>query len=179
MDLSEHIAPTSDQMDAVDLIGGPQTFTVERVTAGNSEQPVNYHFAEFPRPWRPSKSMRRVILAAWGKDTSTHTGRRITLYCDPNVMFGKDKVGGTRIKAMSDLPGGKTFSTPLLITRGKSATYTVEPLTEPAPRPAPTADDVVRCTDVDTLRAMYRAADENVRALIMTRVAELEEASPC
>ena len=47
-DISETLAPKSDQMDAVDLLGGPQTFTVTEVTRGNAEQPVQIALAEFP-----------------------------------------------------------------------------------------------------------------------------------
>jgi hypothetical protein len=60
-DISDTLAPTSDQLDAVDLLGGPRTFTVAKVTKGNPEQPVQIHLAEFPRVWRPGKSMRRVL----------------------------------------------------------------------------------------------------------------------
>src|SRR5690606_24193532 len=126
MDISDTLAPTSDQLDAVDLLGGPRTFTIERVTKGNVEQPVQVHLAEFDRPWRPGKSMRRVLAACWGTDASVYVGRRVTLYCDPNVMFGKDKVGGTRISHLSHIDGVKKV--PLLVSRGKSAIWTVEPL---------------------------------------------------
>lgn len=133
MDISDTLAPNSDQLDAVDLLGGPRTFLIEKVTRNNAEQPVNIHLAEFPRPWRPGKSMRRVLVAAWGKDASQYVGRRLTLWCDPEVRFGGAAVGGVRITHLSHID--KPKSTPLLITRGKSAMYTVQPLAdEPAPR---------------------------------------------
>ena len=71
MDITETLAPTSDQLDAVDLLGGPRTFTIAGVKAGNEEQPVQVTLAEFPRVWRPGKSMRRVLAAAWGTDAKT------------------------------------------------------------------------------------------------------------
>ena len=59
MDISDTIIPRSDQINAEDLLAGPQTFTIEKVTKGSSEQPINIHLAELPgRPWRTSKSMR-------------------------------------------------------------------------------------------------------------------------
>ena len=128
MDLTESIAPRSDQLDAVDLLSGPRTFTIERVSKGNAEQPFNFHLAEFPRVWRPGKSMRRVIVAAWGPSAEAYAGKRITLYCDPSVQFGGELVGGTRISHMSGLD--KPLKVPLLIKRGKSSTFTVQPLTE-------------------------------------------------
>jgi hypothetical protein len=128
MDLTDTIAPTSDQLDAVDLLSGPRTFTIEKVSAGNAEQPVNIKLAEFPRVWRPGKSMRRVLVACWGPDASKYTGRRVTLYCDPEVRFGGQAVGGTRISHLSHLEKKKQI--PLLVTRGKSAIFTVQPLVE-------------------------------------------------
>jgi hypothetical protein len=175
MDISDTLAPKSDQLDAVDLLSGPRTFTIEEVSRGNAEQPVQIHLAEFPRPWRPGKSMRRILVAAWGPDASVYVGRRVTLYCDIEVKFGGDMVGGTRISHMSDLKGGKRLQVPLLISRGKSAIFTVEPLTEPAARAAtePTAEQVAACTDVDALRAMWGASSMARREQIEARVAEL------
>ena len=49
MNLTDSIAPKSDQLDAVDLLSGPRTFTIERVSTHNAEQPFNFHLAEFPR----------------------------------------------------------------------------------------------------------------------------------
>ena len=48
MDITETLAPKSDQLDAVDLLGGPRTFTITGVKAGNEEQPVQISLAEFP-----------------------------------------------------------------------------------------------------------------------------------
>ena len=126
MDISDTLAPNSDQLDAVDLLGGPMTFTIADVSKGNAEQPVNIKLAEFPRPWRPGKSMRRVLVACWGPDASTYVGRRVTLFCDTTVKFGGQEVGGTRVSHLSHLD--KPKKVPLLVTRGKSATYVVQPL---------------------------------------------------
>ncbi len=128
MDISDTLAPNSDQLDAVDLLSGPRTFLIERVSKGNAEQPVNVHLADFPRPWRPGKSMRRVLVSAWGADAAAYVGRRITLYCDPEVRYGGQAVGGTRIAALSHID--KPKQVPLLITRGKSAMFTVQPLAD-------------------------------------------------
>ena len=131
MDISDTLAPNSDQLDAVDLLGGAQTFTITAAARGNAEQPVNLTLAEFPRPWRPGKSMRRVLVACWGSDASKYVGRRVELFCDPDVRYGGQAVGGTRIKRLSHIDGTKRI--PLLVSRGKSAIYTVEPLPNVAP----------------------------------------------
>jgi hypothetical protein len=158
MDLTDSIAPKSDQLDAVDLISGPRTFTIEKVTKNNAEQPFNFHLAGFPRVWRPGKSMRRVIVAAWGPDAAKYVGQHITLYCDATVQFGGEVVGGTRISHMSGID--KPLRVPLLIKRGKSSLFTVNPLT--VPEPAPARDWLAEADetdgDIDLLRALYTAA---------------------
>lgn len=132
MDITDTLAPKSDQLDAVDLLGGPQTFTIERVSKGSSdEQPVEVKLAGFPRVWRPGKSMRRVLAAVWTPQAAEWTGRRITLYCDTAVKFGGVEVGGIRISHLSDIDGPKKV--PLLVTKGKSAMFVVQPLKETAP----------------------------------------------
>ncbi|MGQ4828017.1 hypothetical protein, partial [Enterococcus faecalis] len=63
MDIDDTIAPKSDQLNAEDLLTGPRTFTVDRVQVPGGEQPVNIHLREMPgRPYRPSKTMRRVLI---------------------------------------------------------------------------------------------------------------------
>src|SRR5690606_23503087 len=54
MDMTESIAPKSDQMNADDLISGPRTFTIAEVGKGSPDQPVNVVLAEFPKG-RPFK----------------------------------------------------------------------------------------------------------------------------
>jgi hypothetical protein len=159
MDLSDTIAPNSDQLDAVDLLAGPRTFTIKRVSAGNAEQPVNIDLAEFPRVWRPGKSMRRVLVACWGPDAATYVGRRVTLYCDPTVRFGGQEIGGTRISHLSHLERKKQV--PLLVSRGKSAIFVVQPLAETAE------------SRVADLRQEWKTADPDRRKVIEAEVAAL------
>jgi hypothetical protein len=176
MDITDTLSPKSDQLDAVDLLGGPRTFTITSVTEGNAEQPVQVHLAEFPRVWRPGKSMRRVLAACWGPQAGEWTGRRVTLYCDPKVKFGGDEVGGTRISHLSHIDSVRKI--PLLVTKGRSAVFTVQPLKETAPPPAPsgpTPQQIAATTDVALLRQglvdfPHLAAD------IEARLAELGEA---
>lgn len=173
MDITETLAPTSDQLDAVDLLGGPRTFTITKVGKNASaEQPVNIGLAEFPRVWRPGKSMRRVLAAAWGVKADAWIGRRVTLYCDPAVKFGGEAVGGTRISHLSHIDGPKKV--PLLVTKGRSAVFTVQPLKETAPPPAAMSlGDVAATTDTDTLRTAWQGSPPDVRAAIEARVAEI------
>jgi hypothetical protein len=133
MDIGDTIAPNSDQLDAVDLLTGPRTFTITKVGPGSAEQPVDITLAEFPRVWRPGKSMRRVLVACWGPDAAQYVGRRLTLYCDPTVRFGGQEIGGTRISHLSHLEKRKNI--PLLVSRGKAAMYVVERLDRPVEPP--------------------------------------------
>jgi hypothetical protein len=133
MNIGDTIQPASDQLDSVDLITGPRTFVIESVSRGSAEQPVQLHLADFPRPWRPGKSMRRILVGCWGPDASIYVGRRVRLYCDPTVVFGGLAVGGTRIEALSHIDKPKKI--PLLVTRGKSAMFTVQPLADAPPPP--------------------------------------------
>lgn len=126
MDISDTIAPNSEQLDAVDLLSGPRTFTIESVSKGSAEQPVQIHLSGFPRPWRPGKSMRRVLIAVWGADAAVYVGRRLTLFCDNTVRFGGAEVGGVRIAKMSHLE--KRRAIPLLVSKGRNAMYVVDPL---------------------------------------------------
>jgi hypothetical protein len=140
MDISDTIAPKSDQLNAEDLLSGERTFTVTEVRVTDSpEQPVSVYLAEFPadRPWKPSKTSRRVLIMGWGNKSAEYAGKRITLYRDPEIKFGGDKVGGIKIRAMSHLPNNKRMAVALTVARGKRAPYVVEPLPEVAP---PAAD---------------------------------------
>lgn len=173
MDLTESIAPKSDQINAEDLLTGPRTFTIEKVSAGSPEQPVNVHLVEFPgRPYRPSKSMRRVLVTAWGKEAAEYAGRRLTLYRDPEVTFGKDKVGGIKISAVSHID--KRLVIPLTVTRGRRAPHTVEPLSDAAPEP--TAEQVAAETDLAVLRGWHAVSGPGMRAQITARANELKGA---
>ena len=136
MDISDTLIPNSDQLDAEDLAAsGPRIFTVERTGKFNAEQPVNVYFAEFPRPWRPGRNMRRVLAHCWGKDSAKWVGHQVELYCDPDVMFGKEKVGGTRISRLSHIDGAK--NAPIIVGRGKRGTWPVKPLPQTADTKAP------------------------------------------
>jgi hypothetical protein len=134
MDISASITPRSDQQNYDDYITGPKTVTVSEVRQGSAEQPVEIHLVEFPgRPYKPSKSMRRVLVAAWGSEASQYTGRRLTLTGDPTVKFGGQVVGGIKIAALSHID--KPLNVSLTVTRGKRAPHTVQPLPD-----APTVD---------------------------------------
>lgn len=130
MNLSSTIIPKSDQLNADDLITGPRTITITAVESGSSEQPVLIHYeGENGRPYKPGKSMRRVLVAMWGSEGAAYVGRSLTLYCDPSITFGPDTIGGIRISHATDISGPMTM--PLTVKRGKRKPFTVEPLVSP------------------------------------------------
>lgn len=132
MDLTRSIEPNSSQVNADDLIASDRTVTITGVEAGSAEQPVFVHLQEIPdRTWRPSKSMRRVLVAAWGPEASNYVGRRVTLTRNPDITFGRERVGGIEIAAMSHLD--KPLTVALTATRGKRKNFTVQPLPDVAP----------------------------------------------
>lgn len=128
MDLSETLAPNSEQVNAEDLLAGPIIVTITGVERGNKEQPVFVHLAEFPnRTYRPGKTMRRLMVAVWGPDSKTYVGRSMQIYCDPTIKFGPQTVGGIRISHMSGIDGPREAN--LTVSRGERAPFIVQPLT--------------------------------------------------
>jgi len=143
-DMRQAIIPKSDQLNADDLIAGEMTITITGVTVkGGQEQPVSISFAgDNGKPYKACKSMCRVMVAAWGPDSSKYVGRSMTLYRDPKVKWGGMEVGGIRISHMSDIDGSQTMA--LTMTRGSKKAYTVKPLTvakNAAPQPTPVPAD--------------------------------------
>jgi hypothetical protein len=128
MDLTPTIIPKADQINADDLMTGPRTVTIIEVKKGSAEQPVNIVTEEFgpARPYKPGKSMRRVLVACWGPEASAYVGRKMTLFTDPTIRFGGQAVGGIRIAALSHLDATREIN--LTVTRGKREPFTVQPL---------------------------------------------------
>lgn len=118
-DLRDTIIPKSDQLNAEQLLGGPVTITVTDVRRGGSEeQPVVIHYAgDGGRPYKPCKSMRKILLFAWGSDGAQWIGRSMTLYNRPDVKFGGEAVGGIRISHLSHID--RDISVALTATRGR------------------------------------------------------------
>ena len=141
IDISQTVAPKSDQLNADDLIGGPRTIRVTRVSKmSEPDQPIAIYFeGDNGKPYKPGKSMRRVLLRVWGSDGVAYAGRRMTLYRDDAVQFGGVAVGGIRISHMSGIPSALTMA--LTVTKARRVPYTVKPLAEErAPPPERTRE---------------------------------------
>ncbi len=175
MDITDALAPKSDQLDAVELVA-PRTFTIDHGSKlgrrdDDGQAVVEVKLVDFPRVWRPSKGMLDAIVQAWGTNAKEWAGHQVTLYNDADVTFGKDKVGGVRISAMSGIDKPTTVQ---IRGRGRGARklpWRIDPIAAPAPTPTPA--DVAACTDLAALRDMYARSSPDVQALILTRKDEL------
>lgn len=127
-DMSKVIEARSDQLNSDDLISGEMTIKITGVTVkGGQEQPVSISFeGDNGKPYKACKSMCRVMVAAWGPDSSKYVGRSMTLYRDPAVKWGGMAVGGIRISHMSHIDENMTMA--LTVTRANKKPYTVKVL---------------------------------------------------
>lgn len=139
IDMTSTIEPKSDQLNSDSLLSGPMTIKIVKVSANpdSSEQPISIFYAEdMSRPFKPCKTIRRLLVALWGKDASQYVGRCLTLYRDPTIKFGGMEVGGIRCSHMSHIE--KQVSVALTATRGSKKITTVKPLIIDEPQPQET-----------------------------------------
>jgi hypothetical protein len=164
-DLRPTIVPKSDQLNAEQLLGGTMTITVTDVrTSMSEEQPVSVHYeGENGRPFKPCKTMRKVLIFAWGEDGRKWIGRAMKLYNDPAVRFGGAEVGGIRISHLSDID--RDLHVSLTATKGKKAPHVIKRMDRPA---AKTVEDVIAsCDTVEDLRATFGTAYKAARDAAM------------
>lgn len=127
IDVSDTIVAKSDQLNADDLIGGPITVRVVDVNKPGGDQPITIKYeGDNGRPFKPCKTVRRILVKAWGKDASQWKGRLMTLYCDPSVKWGGKAIGGIRVSHLSDIPSDLEIS--LTETRGSKKPHHVKKL---------------------------------------------------
>ena len=103
------------------------TIKVTKVSLAAGDQPVILNYEnDNGRPYKPCKSMRRVLVNVWGPDGNAFIGRSMTLYCDEKVQFGGLAVGGIRISHMSHIDAPVTMA--LTATRATRKPFTIKPL---------------------------------------------------
>lgn len=157
IDISGTVAPKSDQLNADDLIAGPRTITVTAVKLVAEDQPVAIHFAgDEGKPYKPCKSMRRVLVRAWGADGAQYVGKSMTLFLDDQVRFGGAAVGGIRISHLSHIE--KSITMALTATRATKKAYTVQAMAAPVATTAETPDE-----SADLVRAGDAASSDGVK----------------
>jgi len=160
MNMLATIVPKSDQLNSDDLIGRTLTIKVKKVSLLAGEQPVAISFEnDGGKPYKPCKSMRRVLVNVWGSDGGAYAGRSMTLYRDEAVAFGGAAVGGIRISHMTGIEGPVTMA--LTASKANRRPFTVKPLVVPNDAPAPddaAAENKVRAK-ADALIARVHACE--------------------
>jgi hypothetical protein len=172
MDLTQAIVARSDQLNADDLISGPRTFTVKEVRRGDAEQPVSIVLAEYPanRPFKPSKTVVRILAYAWGKETDDWPeNARMTLYRDEKVKWAGQEIGGIRVSHLSHI--NKRIKVALAESKGKKSLHVIDPLPDDAPA-APAVDEET-VAQLAKLRAEWKDAEPERKKAIEVEVSAL------
>lgn len=125
--IAKSIVPKSDQLNTEDLLSGPITVTVMDVQQGTAEQPIAI-LIDGRQPYKPCKTMRKVLVYCWTDQAANWIGKRMTLYAEPSVKWAGIEVGGIRISHLSGIEA--TVMLMLSESRGKRKAYTVHPLAE-------------------------------------------------
>ena len=166
VDMAQFVEAKSDQLNADDLIGAPRTITVRKVAGSEGDQPVSiFYNGDNNKPFKPCKTMRRILLAIWGRNAAEYVGRSMTLYRDDKVTFGGLDVGGIRISHMSHID--KETVVVVAKTKGKKAGIKIQPLSVDDPAAKWASDfigKVAAVTSLDELKALETAPD-NVAAI--------------
>jgi hypothetical protein len=118
MDLSKTIIPKSDQLNADDLIAGARTIKIRDIKLKEDEaQSVSiYFYGDDNKPFKPCKSVRRMLVQLWGANGLDWIGRRLTLYRDDTVKWAGVEAGGIRVSHASHI----TTATRVLMTTSKN-----------------------------------------------------------
>jgi len=136
VDISKTITIKTDQLNSEDLMGGPRTILIRDIKQKSGDQPISIYFeGDNNKPFKPGLSMRKALLACWGKNGLDYVGRSMTLYNDPTVKWAGVAVGGIRISHLSHMDKKKTI--PLTVTRGVKKPFTIEPLRSGVNQSAP------------------------------------------
>lgn len=164
--LRDTIIPKSDQLNADQLLAGPMTIRVTGVRRGDNDQPIIINYdGDNGRPYKPCKSMRKVLIFAWGEDGSQWAGRMATLYNKKDVKFGGMEVGGIRISHLSHIDAD--ISLALTATRGKKEPFIIKRLDATDPTQASRAKlDAAARAGMDALKEAWAALpDAHKRAI--------------
>lgn len=187
IDMSRFIEAKSDQLNADDLIGAPRTITITRVTGNDGDQPVSiFYEGDGGKPFKPCKTIRRVLMGVWGRYANEYVGKSMTLYRDNSVTFGGLQVGGIRISHMSGID--KETTVVVMKSKGKKAGMKILPLASPRPDAALaslTLDqarcDIANATNIDDLKTVWSRKSmaphrEALQADLDARKADLTDA---
>ena len=111
-----------NQADLADGFGGFREATVEieavpvlyRPRQRKKNEKNNRFVIRFVgkrKAWLSGPATQQVIAGMYGPYLENWVGKKITLYVDPTVKFGKDTTGGVRVRPT--IPGGPVTTDPL------------------------------------------------------------------
>lgn len=133
IDMTQYAKAKSDQANAIDLGPTRPIWRIIGVEEHGGEQPISIHYEGGEgRPYKPCKSMIRVLIYIWGEDGSEYVGRSLEVYNDPEVTWGGEKVGGIRISRASHI--SEPMEIPLRVQGKKRILHRVDPLSTERPR---------------------------------------------
>lgn len=167
MDLSKTIIPKSDQLNADDLITGAKTIKIRDIKAGADEtQPVCiYFYGDNNKPFKPCKSVRRILVQLWGSDGLKYIGRRLTIFRDDSVKWAGVEIGGIRISHASHIDG----ETRVLVTtaKNKRTPMTIEALPLVELKDIDSAKKAIeeKKTTLQAILKQYDLTDEQLKTL--------------
>lgn len=169
--LAEALAPKSDQLNAADLISGPRVLKITKARISKEDRAtkivLNFE-GDNGKPWKPCKTMGRGMVMAWAiTDEEQFVGKSVRVYRDPTVTFGAEgEIGGIRISHLSHID--KPATAKLMVSKGKYALFTFNPLVTEAPRQ--TAEEwaethIAAVERVDSLERLAEMQTNSARAL--------------
>jgi len=160
--IAKSIVPKSDQLNAEDLLSGPITVTVTDVKQGTAEQPIAIIIDGERQPYKPCKTMRKMLVFCWSDQAANWIGKRMTLYADPDVKWAGVAVGGIRISHLSGIESQVMLM--LSETKGKRKPITVKPLLDEVPQSVP-----VNFTDMICEAKTSEELDKIARTIVKSK----------
>lgn len=167
MDLSKTIVPKSDQLNADDLIAGSKTIRIRDIKMTDDEaQSVSiYYYGDNNKPFKPCKSVRRLLVQLWGANGLDFIGKRLTLYRDETVKWAGVEAGGIRVSHASHIEK----ATKVLMTTSKNnrRPITVEPLPLVLIKDIDAAKKVLKegKTTIEKIKEFYDITPEQLKQL--------------
>jgi len=156
-DLTKSIAAKSNILNADDLIGGPITIKITKVSIAAGEQPIAINYeGDNNKPFMPCKTVRRVLVGAWGADGNAYVGRSLILYRDPTVVYAGQEVGGIRVSHMSHIE--KPITMALTATKKSKKPYIVKPIGHAAMTFEEALSDIATSPNLEGLKFKHQAA---------------------
>ena len=175
MDLSPFAEAKVDRLTADDLIGGPRTIKITAVAGGmedGKKQAILSFEGDEGKPFKPCKTMVRLMIAVWGKYASEYVGRSMTVYRDPDVTFGGLATGGVRISHMSHMEGEAQVI--VAIKKGKKGAIRVKPLVAEV-KPINKADPARKWADAYIAKVNACETSDDLNAFANEKASKLAE----